>query len=50
MPLGLMMNNIRKNSLARVDSCGGVVPLEGLILDAYLISRFLSRYLYPVGG
>ena len=50
LPLGLMMNNTRKNSLTRVCSCGDVVPLEGLILDAYLISSFLSRYLYPVGG
>ena len=50
LPLGLMMNNTRKNSLARVYSCGGVAPLEGLILDAYLIFSFLSRYLYPVGG
>ena len=38
LPLGLMMNNTRENSLVRVYSCGGVVPLEGLILDAYLIS------------
>ena len=35
LPLGLMMmNNTRKNSLARDCSCGGVIPLEGLILDA----------------
>ena len=50
LPLGLMMNNARKDSLARVCSCGGVVLLKGLILDAYLISRFLSRCLYPMGG
>ena len=44
LPLGpMMMNDTRKNSLARVCARGGVVPLEGLILDAYLIPRFLSR-------
>ena len=60
LPLGLMMNNTRKNSLVRVCSYGGVVPFEGLILDAYLIFSFLSRslslagridlYPFPVGG
>ena len=37
LPLGLMMNNTRKNNLARVCSYGGVVPLEGLMLDASIL-------------
>ena len=49
LPLGLMMNNTRKNNLARVCSCGGVAPLEGLILDAYLIFSFLSSSLSLAG-
>ena len=46
MPLGLMMNNTRKNCLAR----GGVLVVVVVLAKVLILLLFVSRCLYPGGG